>query len=135
MKKEANSKSVDKNDAGEKSSLNEQTPAKGGVEKMILDTTMNKYDIVFLARRWAYELQSKDASAPPVQDLITRALEDVLSGRVNRKMIQDLPPIRLVKKQKISLKSVVEPLAKPVQEPVSGAASEKANAATLSENK
>lgn len=75
------------------------------LEKMILDTSMNKYEVVLFGRRWAHELQSKESAmgAKSVQDIIAHSLTDVLGEKVSAKTIRNLPPIRLVKKPKTGL--------------------------------
>ncbi len=93
------------------------------VEGLILDTKMNKYDVVLLARRWAYELQAKDSSIHSVQDVITQSLGDILSGKVGAKSIRNLPPIRQAKKSKNA--NLVDSLAKAVLDTPSQSNSEK----------
>ena len=61
------------------------------LEKLILDTSFNKYDIILLARRWAYELKNKEGESRTLQDLIAVAISDILSSRVSHKMVSDLP--------------------------------------------
>lgn len=70
------------------------------LEKMILNSQLNKYDVIQLTRRWAYELKSKDDQARSVQELITQSLKDILSNRVTCKMVQNLLPLVLTKKHK-----------------------------------
>ena len=83
-------------------------------EKLILDTLMNKYDVVLLARRWAYELQSKDTThSLSVQEVISQALHDILSGKIDSKTVMDLPPLRTLRK-KSTLLPITDPHAKPL---------------------
>jgi DNA-directed RNA polymerase subunit K/omega len=78
-------------------------PSAAVVEKLVLDTTMNKYDVVLLARRWAYELRAKQSRPLSIQDLISCALDDILSGKVDPATILALPPMRVIRKPKSPL--------------------------------
>lgn len=85
------------------------------LHKSILDTVMNKYDVVVMARRWAYELQSKEAAGLSIQDAIEHSVGDILSGRVTSKELKELPPLRHVKKPKGVMGFLTEPLPKPAE--------------------
>lgn len=78
---------------------NERLQFEGTLDKLILNTTFNKYDIILLARRWAYELKSKEGETRTLQELIAVSIQDILSSRVNHKMVRDLPHLTF-KKQK-----------------------------------
>lgn len=82
------------------------------LDKMVLDSDMNKYDLILLARRWAYELKSQSEQSLSIQELINRSLDDILSGRVTHKTIQSLPPISIVKKQKSHPLTILENIGK-----------------------
>ncbi len=70
------------------------------IRKLILGTTRNRYDVILLARRWANDLKAKNERPRSVQDLIAKALNDVLTGKVTREMVKELPPIVFPKKPK-----------------------------------
>lgn len=72
-----------------------------GVSALVLDTPLNKYDMILLARRWAHELKSKEGETRSLHELINSAIQDILSGDVSHKMVKDLPALRNLKKQKI----------------------------------
>ncbi len=71
------------------------------VSALVLDTTLNKYDMVLLARRWAHELKSKEGETRSLHELISSAIQDILSGDISHKMVKDLPALRNLKKQKV----------------------------------
>ncbi len=68
---------------------------------LVLDTPLNKYDMILLARRWAHELKSKEGETRSVHELINVAIQDILSGDVSHKMVKELPALRNLKKQKV----------------------------------
>ncbi len=70
------------------------------LEKLILDTTFNKYDAVLLARRWAYELKAKEGETRTLQDLISVSIRDILGIQVDHKMVFDLPHLKTIKRAK-----------------------------------
>lgn len=70
------------------------------LEKLILDTTFNKYDAVLLARRWAYELKAKEGETRTLQDLISVSIRDILGIQVDHKMVFGLPHVKSMKKPK-----------------------------------
>lgn len=80
------------------------------LDKLILNTTFNKYDIIVLARRWAYELKSKEGEMRSIQELIAASIRDILSSRISHKMVRDLPHLVLGKKQKNISAAVLESL-------------------------
>jgi hypothetical protein len=83
------------------------------LDEMILNSTLNKYDTVLLARRWAYELKSKDQELRSIQELIPQAVRDILGARVSQKMVRDLPVLRpLLKKQKTPAAALLENIGK-----------------------
>lgn len=91
-----------------------ETDLQENLEKMIVDSSLNKYDVISLARRWAYELKLKSEQHQLIQELIAQAIKDILSGRITPKMIQELPPLDIKKKQKSSVldfldKSIANP--------------------------
>lgn len=69
------------------------------VEKLILDTTMDKYKITPLIARWAAELKYKEETKDLLDsERINKAIHDVLSGKVSLEEIKKLPPLSLRKK-------------------------------------
>lgn len=78
------------------------------LEQLILDTIMNKYDVVLLATRWAHELHIQEPGSRSVQELIAQGISDILSGKVDPKKVKELPPLSLLKKQKSSPKTILE---------------------------
>jgi len=62
-----------------------------GKEKLILDTTMNRYQLILLVLRWAKELE-KSASGGKISldELVNQALNDILSGKVKPEEIMKL---------------------------------------------
>ena len=82
------------------------------LEKLILDTTLNKYDVILMARRWACELQSKEGGPRSIQETIARSLEDILTGKVSCEEIQELPPVRTIRRAKGPLNVATESLPK-----------------------
>lgn len=69
------------------------------LEKLILNTPINKYDAILLARRWAYELRNKDHETRSIQELIPQAIKDILGARISQKMVRDLPVLRVFPKK------------------------------------
>ena len=71
------------------------------VSALVLDTPLNKYDMILLARRWAHELKSKEGESRTLQELISVSIQDILSGDVSHKMVKELPALRNLKKQRV----------------------------------
>ena len=89
------------------------------MEQMILNSVLNKYDAILLARRWAYELKSKDQEARSIQELIPQAIKDVLGDRVSHKMISELPVLKPVAKtKKAAASSLLDGVGKAAAEPL-----------------
>ncbi len=83
------------------------------LDKMILDSGVNKYDLIILARRWAYELKAKEGEHRAIQSLIPEAIRDVLTGKVDPKTIKELPQLKsLVKKLKGPTVEILENIGK-----------------------
>jgi hypothetical protein len=61
------------------------------LEKLILNTSFNKYDMILMVRRWAYELKSKEGEIRSMPELIAISIRDILNSDVDHKMIRDLP--------------------------------------------
>lgn len=85
---------------------------KQNLEKLILNTSMNKYDAIVLIRRWVYELKSKDSESRSVQDLIALSVNDVLGGHVSHKTIRELPTLTFARKQKGSPTAILDNIGK-----------------------
>ena len=69
------------------------------LDKLILDAGVNKYDLIILARRWAYELKTREGEVRSVQELIPDSVRDILTAKVNSKTIRDLPQLRFLAKK------------------------------------
>ncbi len=70
------------------------------VEKLMLNTNMNKYDAILLIRRWIYELKAKDQNGRPFPEIMAEAIDDILTEKVKKKTVRDLPPLTVVRKAK-----------------------------------
>ena len=100
-KEESSSKSEKAGPENEKGAVLSEAEQTEVLDHLILNNNLNKYDTILLARRWAYELKSKDQESRSIQELIPQAITDILALRVNTKMVRDLPILRIsVKKQK-----------------------------------
>ena len=83
------------------------------LDKMILDAGVNKYDLIILARRWAYELKNKEGETRSIQALIPESIRDILTAKVNPKTISDLPHLKsLAKKLKTPTIAILENIGK-----------------------
>jgi len=60
------------------------------LEKLLLDTLANKYLLIRYALRWAKELQKSQERRLSPNELINRALVDILSGKVKPDEIEKL---------------------------------------------
>lgn len=103
---------ADKSDISGRTTKPEAEPK---LEQLILDTTMNKYDVILLATRWAHELHLQEPGSRSVQELIAQGISDILSGKVDPKKVRSLPPLALLKKQKSSPKTILENVAQAKQ--------------------
>ena len=87
--------------------------SRDSLDKLILDTTVNKYDLIILARRWAYELKSREGEVRSLQELIPDSVRDILTAKVNPKTIRELPQLRfLAKKLKGPNAAILENIGK-----------------------
>lgn len=86
------------------------------LEKLILDTSFNKYDVILLVRRWAYELKSKEGELRSLHELIAVAIRDILSSSVSHKMVRDLPHFSKGRKPKPTAVSLLDALPKTKKE-------------------
>ncbi|GEM_PF-5833710 len=59
------------------------------LEKLLLDTKMNKYQLIPLALRLVKELQKKEENIPQ-NVLLERALHDFLTGKIKLEEIEKL---------------------------------------------
>ncbi|OGR83968.1 MAG: hypothetical protein A2901_02410 [Elusimicrobia bacterium RIFCSPLOWO2_01_FULL_54_10] len=69
------------------------------LDKMILDSNINKYDLIILARRWAYELKNKEGETRSAHNLVPDSVKEILMAKVNQKTIRDLPVLRFLAKK------------------------------------
>ena len=88
------------------------------LEKLILDSGYNKYDTILLARRWAYELKSREGENRSIQELIPQAVRDILTTKVSRKSVRELPSIKLLRKQRAT--NPLENIGKSLSAPSDG---------------
>ena len=63
------------------------------IHEQSLDTSSNKYDLVLLARRWAYEIKGKEGEIRSWQQVLLAAIGDILEEKVTAETILALPPI------------------------------------------
>ena len=83
------------------------------LDKMILDSNLNKYDLIILARRWAYELKKKEGETRSAHNLVPDSVKDILTAKVNPKTIKDLPELRfLAKKLKVPTTAIFDNIGK-----------------------
>lgn len=69
------------------------------IEKIILDTKVDRFKIVPFIARWAAELKYKEETKDLLDsERINKALYDVLTGKVSIEEIKNLPPLSLRKK-------------------------------------
>ena len=89
------------------------------MEKMILDAKGNKYDLIVLARRWAYELKARENETRAIQEIIPDAMHDILTAKVSAKTVRDLPELKLfTKKAKAPTTAILDNIGKlPNDEP------------------
>ncbi len=81
------------------------------LDRLILDSTMNKYDSILLARRWAYELKGQEAyRALSIQELIPQAVKDILTGKISPKTVMALPNLKLTLKKQQQKSSAAQVL-------------------------
>ncbi|OGR53490.1 MAG: hypothetical protein A3I11_09015 [Elusimicrobia bacterium RIFCSPLOWO2_02_FULL_39_32] len=104
MEKEESSKSSESG-TKKKNSLNLES-----LSKLVVDSPFNRYDLVLLSRRWAYELKSKDGETRSLQELLQVAIRDIVTSSVNHKMVRELPPFRGFKKQKNAQEELLKAL-------------------------
>lgn len=60
------------------------------LEKLFLDTKMNKYQVIPLALHLAKELQKTEGRNVPANVLLERVLTDILTGKVKLEEIKKL---------------------------------------------
>ena len=96
-RKEKEEELENSNEASGGQALDEQ--GQESLDKLILNAGVNKYDLIILARRWAHELKSREGEVRSVQELIPDSVRDILTAKVNRKTIQDLPQLRFLAKK------------------------------------
>lgn len=83
------------------------------LDKMILDADINKYDLVILARRWAYELKKKEGETRSAHNLVPDSVRDILMAKVNPKTIMAMPQLRfLAKKLKVPTTAIFDNIGK-----------------------
>ncbi|MEW6040116.1 MAG: hypothetical protein AB1633_01175 [Elusimicrobiota bacterium] len=78
----------------EQNSTVEVTP----IEKILLDSKVEKYKIVSVATRWIEEISKKEEyKYLTFNQLLEVALKDIITGKVSIEEIQKLPPLEFKK--------------------------------------
>ena len=85
-------------------------------EKLILDTQMNKYDVILLARRWAFELKTKEGETRTMQELIGVADQEILDEKVTAKTILALNHLNTKKLKSLPTASIFDMIPPPIEE-------------------
>lgn len=62
------------------------------LSQLMLERSHDKYRLVHLAMRWAQEIKVRDQSTDPTQEIVSRALKEILNGDVTLEAIEKLPP-------------------------------------------
>lgn len=62
------------------------------LSQLMLERSQDKYRLVHLAMRWAQEIKVRDQSSEPTQEILSRALKEILNGDVALEAIEKLPP-------------------------------------------
>jgi DNA-directed RNA polymerase subunit K/omega len=60
--------------------------------QLILDCSKDKYRLVNAALRWAHEVKQREEKGT-TQEIIDKALKEILAGQADLEMIEKLPPI------------------------------------------
>jgi DNA-directed RNA polymerase subunit K/omega len=82
-----------KKKGGKTAAAPEENKAEWTLSHLLLDQSSDKYRLVPLAVRWAYEVRQRDQSALPPQELVGQALREILTGQVKLEEIEALPPV------------------------------------------
>jgi DNA-directed RNA polymerase subunit K/omega len=61
--------------------------------QLILDCSKDKYRLVNAALRWAHEVKQREDTQGTTQDIINKALKEILAGQADLEDIEKLPPI------------------------------------------
>lgn len=78
-----------------------ENPKSKTLEELVLDSPLNKYQLVNAVMRWAKELKQKGTVAGDSRQLLNQALMDILSGQIGVEQIQKLPiAIKMVEEKK-----------------------------------
>ncbi len=62
------------------------------LSQLMLERSHDKYRLVHLAMRWAQEIKVRDQSTEPTQEIVSKALKEILNGEVTLESIEKLPP-------------------------------------------
>ena len=62
------------------------------LSQLMLERSQDKYRLVHLAMRWAQEIKVRDQSTDPTQEILSKALKEILNGEVSLEAIEKLPP-------------------------------------------
>lgn len=71
----------------------EQLKVEPSLNQLILDRSKDKYRLVQLALRWAQEIKQRDQLNEPPQEVLQRAVKEILAGQVEIETIEKLPPL------------------------------------------
>ncbi|OGS23553.1 MAG: hypothetical protein A2297_03485 [Elusimicrobia bacterium RIFOXYB2_FULL_48_7] len=71
-----------------------EVPKEQLLEELMLNTKLERYKIIPLIARWAYEIKNKEEyKTLPFHDMLDIAMRDVYSGKVSLDEIAKLPPV------------------------------------------
>ena len=73
----------------------------GPLEQLILDTPLNRYQLVTLAIRWAEEIRSRQNAPKYTNEVVEMALQEILSGKVSIDDIEKLPPLKEARRNRL----------------------------------
>jgi DNA-directed RNA polymerase subunit K/omega len=63
------------------------------LNQLILDRSKDKYRLVLLSLRWAQEIKQREQSADTPQEILNRALKEILTGQVSLEEVEKLAPL------------------------------------------
>lgn len=86
------------------------------LSQLLLDCQRDKYRLVTLALRWAQEIKQRDQSSETPQQLINKALKEILSGQVELEAIEKLPPLPKPEKKPLEPLKISDEKKEPKEE-------------------
>jgi DNA-directed RNA polymerase subunit K/omega len=78
------------------------------LSQLMLERSHDKYRLVHLAMRWAQEIKVRDQSSDPTQEIVSRALKEILTGQVSLEDIEKLPPPVKVEPKPLEITKPIE---------------------------